>query len=43
MLCMEVINPWLKSKTSKCMLNERVTYVDDLVNKTVCVNVSRAC
>ena len=40
---MEVINQFLKPKSASNLLCERVTNVDDLVHKTLCVNETRAC
>ena len=43
MLLMSVLNPFLKKKSDDKALTEKVTNADDLVQKTVCENVTRAC
>ena len=43
MLLMSVLNPFLKKKSDDKASTEKVTNADDLVQKTVCENVTRAC
>lgn len=43
MLIMKTLNPFLDRKTQQCLFTEKVNCVEELVKKTLCVDVKRNC